>query len=207
MISALGGSSVQVGGPARAFIVIVYGIAVLIALSQVKDLLGLRIDKWPADFFAQAHAISVHAGGFNPGALGLGLACFLGLVLCGRVAALLAAAVGPLQPAPAIFRNASALVRRAIRAVTRVPGPIVALVTLSALAASLRLPVETIGTRLSGISDALPALVWAVFDWSDIQRLFVPTVTIAMLGAVESLLCARAADGMTTQRVTTRTRS
>ena len=108
LISALGGSSVQIGGPAGAFIVIVYGIvqrygvanlliatvlagclllalgwlrlgalvryipvsivigftngiAVLIAVSQVKDLLGLHIGNVPADFFAQAHAILTHA--------------------------------------------------------------------------------------------------------------------------------------------------
>src|SRR5688572_9943524 len=122
LISALGGSNVQIGGPAGAFIVIVYGIvqrygfanliistvlagvlllglgwfklgalvrlipisivigftngiAVLIAVSQLKDLLGLDLDKVPADFFAQAHAIMVHARDANPYAIGLGLAC------------------------------------------------------------------------------------------------------------------------------------
>ena len=119
LISALGGSSVQIGGPAGAFIVIVYGIvqrygvanlliatvlagvlllllgwlrlgalvrhipvsivigftngiAVLIAVSQIKDLLGLRIENVPADFFAQAHAIAGHLGDVNPAALGAG---------------------------------------------------------------------------------------------------------------------------------------
>ncbi|HZV92453.1 MAG TPA: SulP family inorganic anion transporter, partial [Caldimonas sp.] len=176
------------------------GIAVLIALSQVKDLLGLKIDRWPADFFAQAHTILAHAGGFDPHALALGLACFFGLVLWARLAALPLAESQPDRRGPSTLSGARAMLRRAARAVTRVPGPIVALVTLSALAAWLRLPVETIGTRFGGIPDALPALAWPAFDWSDIQRLFVPTITIAMLGAVESLLCARVADGMTTQR-------
>jgi len=62
----------------------------------------------------------------------------------------------------------------------------------------LALPVETIGTRFGGIPSALPAFVWPDFDWETVQRLFVPTVTIALLGAVESLLCARVADGMST---------
>ncbi len=247
LISALGGSSVQIGGPAGAFIVIVYGIvqrygvanlliatvlagvlllalgwlrlgalvryipvsivigftngiAVLIALSQVKDLLGLRIEKIPADFFAQGHAILAHAHEFDPQALSLGLACFLGLLLWARVAALAAIPTDAGAVGPGVPHRAAALVRRVLRAATRVPGPIVALVTLSALAVWLRLPVETIGTRFGGIPRALPALVWPDFDWGSVQRLFVPTVTIALLGAVESLLCARVADGMTTQR-------
>ena len=90
--------------------------------------------------------------------------------------------------------------RRLVVLATRIPGPIVALVTLSIAAALLALPVETIGTRFGGIPRELPAFVWPDFDWASVQRLFVPTVTIALLGAVESLLCARVADGMATTR-------
>ena len=242
----------QIGGPAGAFIVIVYGIvqrygvanlliatvlagclllalgwlrlgalvryipisivigftngiAVLIAVSQVKDLLGLRIGNVPADFFAQAHAIMVHAGELNPYALGLGLACFAGLAVLVEDGA----------RSPPISRGAERhrrgrgrgrhrcierATRRAVHLATRLPGPIVALVTLSALAAWLRFPVETIGTRFGGIPQSLPPFVWPDFDWANVQRLFVPTVTIALLGAVESLLCARVADGMSTQK-------
>jgi sulfate permease, SulP family len=246
LISALGGSSVQIGGPAGAFIVIVYGIvqrygvanlliatvlagclllalgwlklgalvryipvsivigftngiAVLIAVSQVKDLLGLHIGNVPADFFAQGHAIVAHARQFNPAALGLGVACFAGLLLWSRVAAFppISLGSGP-SDATTDATAASARARRAIHLATRIPGPIVALVTLSVLAVWLHLPVETIGTRFGGIPQALPPLVWPELDWGDVQRLFVPTVTIALLGAVESLLCARVADGMTT---------
>ena len=247
LISALGGSSVQIGGPAGAFIVIVYGIvqrygvanlliatvlagmlllalgwfklgalvryipvsivigftngiAVLIALSQLKDLLGLKFGKVPADFFAQGHALLVHAREFDPYALGLGLACFFGLLFWARMAAFPATSLGSalLGPPPKIWALDRA--RRVVRIATRIPGPIVALVTLSALAAWLHFPVETIGMRFGGIPQALPAFVWPDFDWENVQRLFVPTVTIALLGAVESLLCARVADGMTTQK-------
>jgi SulP family sulfate permease len=248
LISALGGSNVQIGGPAGAFIVIVYGIvqrygvasllistvlagvmllalgwlklgalvryipvsivigftngiAVLIALSQIKDLLGIEVGKVPADFFSQGHALVVHAREFNPYAVGLGLTCFAGLALWSRLAAVptvSAHADGQRSPASAMLD--SERTRGVIRLASRVPGPIVALVTLSALAAWLHWPVETIGTRFGGIPQALPAFVWPDFDWSDIQRLFVPTVTIALLGAVESLLCARVADGMSTQK-------
>jgi SulP family sulfate permease len=247
LISALGGSSVQIGGPAGAFIVIVYGIvqrygvanlliatvlagllllalgalrlgalvrfipvsivigftngiAVLIALSQARDLLGLKIDKVPADFFAQAHAIATHLGDFNPYALGLGAACLGGLLFWARLAALptLAAESAPTSRLDGALASGPA--RSALHVATRVPGPIVALVSLSLVAVWLGLPVETIGTRYGGIPRALPAFVWPDFDWASVQRLFVPTVTIALLGAIESLLCARVADSMTTLR-------
>ena len=247
LISALGGSSVQIGGPAGAFIVIVYGIvqrygvanlliatvlagllqlvlggfklgalvryipvsivigftngiAVLIALSQVKDLLGLKIGNVPADFFAQAQAIRMHIGDFEPFALALGLASFAGLMFWARMAAFPSLSMHDGMPWHQRAVLSSERTRRAIRIATRVPGPIVALVTLSALAALTGMPVETIGDRFGGIPQALPAFVWPDFDWANVQRLFVPTVTIAMLGAVESLLCARVADGMTTMK-------
>jgi hypothetical protein len=85
--------------------------------------------------------------------------------------------------------------RRVVVLATRIPGPIVALVSLSIAAALLALP----SRRSAPASAAFRAscrVVWPDFDWASVQRLFVPTVTIALLGAVESLLCARVADGM-----------
>ncbi len=126
LISALGGSAVQIGGPAGAFIVIVYGIverygytnllvatvlagvlmfvlgwfrlgvliryipvsivigftngiAVLIALSQLRDLMGLQIAKMPGEFFAQIAALASNIGSFNPWASAIGMACVAGL--------------------------------------------------------------------------------------------------------------------------------
>jgi len=242
LISVLGGSSVQIGGPAGAFIVIVYGIvqrygvanlliatvlagfvllalgwlrlgalvrlipvsivigftngiAVLIAVSQLKDLLGLKVGNVPADFFAQTHALWAHAREADAYSVALGLACLVGLLLWARLAAFAAPPIsaGLGENVPAL---PPARAHGALRAMARVPGPIVALVTLSALAAWLKLPVETIGSRFGGIPQALPAFVWPAFDWASVQRLFVPTVTIALLGAIESLLCARVADGM-----------
>ncbi|MBV9891459.1 MAG: STAS domain-containing protein [Rhizobacter sp.] len=247
VISALGGSSVQIGGPAGAFIVIVYGIvqrhgvaglllstafagvlllvlgwlklgvivrtipvsivvgftngiAVLIFVSQVKDLLGLRFDKVPADFFAQAHELASHLHELNPAALALGIACFAGLMLWARLAALPTHTILAELPWHERALLGSEHARRAVRIATRVPGPIAALVTLSLVSAWLALPVETIGSRFGGIPRALPSVAWPEFDWASVQRLFVPTLTIAFLGAVESLLCARVADGMTTLR-------
>ncbi|HQR98683.1 MULTISPECIES: SulP family inorganic anion transporter [unclassified Polaromonas] len=245
LIALLGGSAVQIGGPAGAFIVIVYGIveqyglpnlliatacagvllfllgflkmgtlvryvpvsivvgftngiAVLIALSQLKDLLGLQIAKMPADFFSQIKALATNIDSFNASALGLGVACFLGLVLWPKL----------FVPRPGAGNGLAArLIKRvqvveglqlvgATRVVSRVPGPVVALITLTAFAWLLGLPVETIGSRFGGIPRSLPAFALPDFSWDTVRLLLPPTLTIAVLGAVESLLCARVADQM-----------
>ncbi len=232
LVSALGGSHVQIGGPAGAFIVIVYGIleryglanlliatmlagvllfglgwfklgalvryipisivigftngiAVLIALSQVRDLLGLSIPKLPADFFAQIHTYATHLDSFNPYALAIGLACVAGLFFW------------PSVLKPRLNLPPSLLESRVARLAARLPGPIVALVTLSMGTAFFNLPVETIGSRFGGIPQALPAFALPDFSWETAKQLIIPTVTIALLGAIESLLCARVADNLT----------
>jgi sulfate permease, SulP family len=230
LISALGGSNVQIGGPAGAFIVIVYGIverygltnllistalagallftlglfklgawvryipvtiiigftngiAVLIALSQLKDLLGLSIDKMPADFFSQIGALWLHIGSFNPYALAIGLACFGGLFLWPRLFA-----------AGAITER---LVEgRSVKSLARVPGPVVALVSMTLVTWYFALPVDTIGSRFGGIPRTLPELSLPPFSWDSAKQLLIPTLTIALLGAIESLLCARVADNL-----------
>lgn len=231
LVSALGGSSVQIGGPAGAFIVIVYGIlqrygltnlliatalagvllfmlgllrlgavvryipvsivigftngiAVLIALSQIKDLLGLPIAKMPAGFFAQIEVIAQHIGEARLHSVVLGLVCVVMLFLWPRLFA-------RGSPIPAHLMEG-----RTLRTAARIPAPIVALVVLSAIAHWAALPVETIGSRFGGIPQVLPTLALPPFSWASAQQLFIPTLTIALLGAVESLLCARIADNL-----------
>jgi SulP family sulfate permease len=79
----------------------------------------------------------------------------------------------------------------------RMPGPIVALVTLTLLSSLLDFPVETIGSRFGAIPATLPAFELPEFSWETAKQLLIPTLTIAMLGAIESLLCARVADNLT----------
>jgi sulfate permease, SulP family len=231
LISALGGSQVQIGGPAGAFIVIIYGIieryglpnlliatmlagvllfamgllklggmvryipvsivigftngiAVLIGLSQLRDLFGLNIAKMPADFFAQIHTLWQHAHSFNPWAFALGMACLVGLFLWTRLFK------------PGTILPTQLVEGRSARVISRVPGPIVALVSLTLLSALFKLPVETIGSRFGGIPQALPAFDLPEFTWATAKQLLMPTLTIALLGAIESLLCARVADNM-----------
>lgn len=232
LISLLGGSSVQIGGPAGAFIVIVYGIleryglanlmiatacagvllfamgllrlgrlvryvpvsivigftngiAVLIAASQVKDWLGLPIERMPADFFAQLHTLGAHLHEVNFHAFALGLACFAGLFAWPRLWRARLPQRLPFQ-IPGL--------EEASEVGARVPGPVVALVTLTLLAWFLHLPVETIGSRFGSIPQGLPAFVLPAFSWETVKLLVTPTLTIALLGAIESLLCARVAD-------------
>ena len=232
LISALGGTSVQIGGPAGAFIVIVYGIveryglanlliatasagvllfllglfrlgtlvryvpvsvvigftngiAVLIALSQLRDWLGLDISKMPADFFHQIGTIAQHLHSFNPWAFALGLTCVAGLFVWPR----LWATDSQFRRQLDHFETVSAL-----KATSRLPAPVVALVTLSLASFLLHLPVETLGTRFGGIPQGVPAFELPDFSWETVKQLVTPTLTIALLGAIESLLCARVAD-------------
>ncbi len=230
LISALGGSNVQIGGPAGAFIVIVYGIveryglanlliatsmagvllflmglfklgalvryvpvpivigftngiAVLIALSQVKDLLGLDIGKMPSDFFAQFQALWQHIDGINPAALAIGLACLALVVVWPKSYTMPTVPMGPW----AKLRRLSA----------HLPGTIIALAAATLATALFSLPVETIGSRFGGIPQSLPSFAFPELSWTTAKQLLIPTITIALLGAIESLLCARVADNAT----------
>lgn len=227
IISALGGSRVQIGGPAGAFIVVVYeivahygvanlllatmfagvllflmgllrlgrmvrfvpisivsgftnGIAILIALSQLKDFLGLRIDNMPAEFFAKLRALLMNLHSIDPSTLALGLASLAIVSLW-----------------PKSYSDSSS---RIYRIVARLPGTIVALALATIAVNLLNLPVETIGSRFGEIPRALPQLMLPDFEWRTVQHLLAPAITIALLCAIESLLCARAADNMTEDR-------
>jgi SulP family sulfate permease len=235
LISLLGGSSVQIGGPAGAFIVIVYGIierygftnllvatvlagvlmlvlglfklgaliryipvsivigftngiAVLIALSQLRDLFGLAIAKMPGEFFAQLETLAQHIGSFNPWAFAIGAACIGGLALWPKLFA-----TGKLLPA-------RVLGLAPVRMAAKLPAAIVALVTLTTLAWWFKLPVETIGSRFGELPRGIPKFDLPPITWSSAQQVVIPTITIALLGAIESLLCARVADSMADAR-------
>ncbi|MBQ0929691.1 SulP family inorganic anion transporter [Ideonella alba] len=229
LISALGGSNVQIGGPAGAFIVIVYGIveryglanlliatslaglllflmgwlklgalvryipvsivigftngiAVLIGLSQLKDLLGLQVAKMPGDFFSQIATLARHLDSVNPWAVAIGLACLVLVVVWPKSYTM---PVGPLTWRDKFRRHAA-----------QVPGTVIALAGATAVAQLLSLPVETIGSKFGGIPQSLPAFELPEFTWATAKQLVIPTITIALLGAIESLLCARVADNM-----------
>lgn len=103
---------------------------------------------------------------------------------------------------PRLFLKGSPVLRVAeghtVRAFARVPAPVVALVTLTALAQWLDMPVATIGSQFGGIPQQPPAFALPDFSWDTVRLLVTPTLTIALLGAIESLLCARVADQLAT---------
>jgi SulP family sulfate permease len=78
----------------------------------------------------------------------------------------------------------------------RVPGTIVAMFGVSIAAVVMGLPVETIGTRFGGVPSGLPPFRFPAIQWGVLPDLLVPAMTVAMLGAIESLLSATVADRM-----------
>jgi sulfate permease, SulP family len=223
LISALGGSKVQIGGPAGAFVALLYaivdrygvanlliatimagvllfamgalrlgqlirfvpvsivvgftnGIAVIIGLHQLKDFLGLDIPKMPANFFSQLDTLARHLSTVDWGTLALGVSSLALIVVWPK----------SYKPNDERWR----------RWVARVPGTIVVLALGVVSVALFGLQVDTIGSRFGGIPQGLPPFAVPAFDWATAQNLAGPTISIALLCAIESLLCARVADGM-----------
>ncbi len=211
LISATGGSRVQIGGPTGAFVVVVAGviavhgyaglllatllagiiliaagyarlggllryipqpvvtgftagIAIIIAVSQLGDLLGLGV-KAPADFIGK---LSVYA-----------------------------AAIGSMRaPTLAVGFGSLAIIFGLRRWAPRVPGFLVVIVAAAAGVAALGLPVETIGSRFGGVSATLPVFAIPPLSIASIQAVLPSAFTIAFLAGIEALLSATVADGM-----------
>ena len=217
IISALGGTKVSIGGPTGAFIVILFGIgakygfdnlvictilaggllltmgvarmgtmikyipypvtmgftsgiAVLILSTQIKDFLGLHVEKVPSEFIGKMQVLGENLGSMHWPTFGLA-----------------AASLAVILSWPKSWQR-------------RVPGSIVALVLGTATVALFQVPVETIGSRFGGIPQGLPKPHFPQLSWDNIQHLFQPAMTIALLAAIESLLCAVVADGMVDDR-------
>lgn len=217
LVSFLGGTNVQIGGPTGAFIVIVYGIiqnfgieglaiatviagiillvmgalklgtvikfipypivvgftsgiALTIFTTQMKDLFGLTMDKVPADFISKWIAYFGAAHTVNFWAFGVGLFSILLIALTPKVT-------------------------------KKIPGSLVAIVVMTIVAYLLRnyvgiTAIETIGDRFT-IDASLPQPEPIRFDMNMINLLLPSAFTIAILGAIESLLSATVADGVT----------
>lgn len=212
LISALGGSRVQIGGPTGAFVIIVYGIvqqhgidglliatmmagvilillgvtglgsaikfvphpviigftsgiALLIFSTQVKDLLGLRIDDVPAEFVDKWVTYAVHIREVTPAAIGVSALALLIIWLWPRVS-------------------------------RRLPGPFIALIATTVLVHLLHIDVETVGSRYGAIASSLPRPAIPHVPLATISALVPAATAIALLAAIESLLSAVVADGM-----------
>lgn len=212
LISALGGSRVQIGGPTGAFVIIVAGIveqygmggltiatfmaglmliamgvarmgaiikfiphslitgftsgiAVIIALTQLRDFFGLEMASVPSEFVEKLKAYAEHFGTVHPATLGVGLLTLVILVVWPRIN-------------------------------RRIPGPLIAIIVTTAVVQLFDLPVDTIGTRFGVLEASLPRPTVPDLSFSEAMRLVSPAFAIALLGAIESLLSAVVADGM-----------
>ena len=223
IISAFGGSKVQIGGPTGAFIVIVYGIienygmqgltiatlmagvflillgllhlgtiikyipypivvgftsgiAVTIFTTQIKDLLGMQIEHVPSDFVEKWIAYFTHLSSVDA------WSALIGIVSVITIAA------WPQLP----------FIRKGLG--KSIPGSLVAIVLMTVIVLLLKNwagihSIETIGDRFS-ISSQLPEATVPELTWDTIKGLAAPAMTIAVLGAIESLLSATVADGV-----------
>jgi SulP family sulfate permease len=216
LISALGGSRMQIGGPTGAFVVIVAGIvakfgvaglalvtmmagamlivmgltglgsavkfiprpvtigftngiALLIASTQIKDFLGLKIGDVPSAFIPRMAVLIGHLGTLDWRATGLSIATLAVIIFLPRIT-------------------------------RRIPGSILALLGCTIFVALFHVPIETIGSKFGGIPAGFPKLSIPAFKLDQVLLLFPSAMTVALLAAVESLLSAVVADSMSGTR-------
>jgi sulfate permease, SulP family len=216
LVSALGGSKTQIGGPTGAFVVVVAGIVAAhgvdglfmctVMAGVLLVILGLTGMGTAVKFIPRPVVI-----GFTNGIAVLIASTqvkdFFGLrlekvpgVFWLRMEAL-AKAFPTWSPTATILAAGTVVVLLGCRAISnRIPGPIVAMIGATLAAYLLKLPVETIGTRFGGIPSGLPHLVIPRFRTDLIHGLLGPAFTVAMLGAIESLMSAVVSDRMSNDR-------
>lgn len=216
LISALGGSRFQIGGPAGAFIVLVYAIverhgydglvvATLMAGVMLAVMGWLRLGTYikyipfPVTVgFTAGIAVIIFASQIRE---------LLGLDMAKEPAALIPKieaiwrAIGSIKPtAIGLSLLALGLIIGLRRWRPRWPGLLVAVGVCAALTAMLGLQVATIGSRFGGLPSSLPWPQMPAIDLARMQAVLPDAIAIALLGAIESLLSAVVADGMTGDR-------
>ena len=216
LISALGGSKTQIGGPTGAFVVVVAGIVaahgvdglflctvmagVLLIIMGVTGLgTGVKFIPRPVVIgFTNGIAVLIASTQIKD-FFGLHLDKVPG-VFSLRMEALARNfhTISYVATALAVCTLLTLIVCRSVSA--RIPGPIVALLLGTLAVYFLKLPVETIGTRFGGIPSGLPHLVIPRFRTDLIHGLLGPAFTVAMLGAIESLMSAVVSDRMSNDR-------
>jgi SulP family sulfate permease len=216
LISALGGSKTQIGGPTGAFVVVVAGIIAVhgvdglfmctIMAGVLLVILGVTGMGSAVKFIPRPVVL-----GFTNGIAVLiastQIKDFFGLHLDKvpgefwlRMKAI-AAAFPTWSSRATLLAVGTVVVMLLCRAISsRIPGPIVAMLGATLAAYLLKLPVETIGTRFGGIPSGLPHLVIPVWHARLVHGLLGPAFTVAMLGAIESLMSAVVSDRMSNDR-------
>jgi sulfate permease, SulP family len=213
LISALGGSTTQIGGPTGAFVVVVFGIVAkygLDGLFMCTLMAGVMLVVLGATGLGTAVKFiprPVVVGFTNGIAVIIAstqIKDFFGIKVdnvpgefLGRIEVLARhfGSLSALETGLGVF--ALILIITFMRFVKRVPGYIIALVAGTALVMIFKLPVQTIGTRFGGIPAGFPALKIPKFHVDLLRPLIAPAMTVAMLGAIESLMTAVVSDRMT----------
>ena len=212
LISALGGSRVQIGGPTGAFVVIVAGIvtkfgfdglvlatlmagALLILFGLCRMGSVVKFVPYPVTTgFTSGIAVIIFSSQMKD-FFGLQMP-FVPIEFLQKWEAYVAY-FGTCNPSSVLIGVATVSAIGFWPKSWKVPASVVALI-LSALTVSFfDLNVDTIGSRFGGIPHGLPALSWPTWSWASVKLLFPSAITVAMLGAIESLLSAVVADGMT----------
>lgn len=212
IISLLGGSRVQIGGPTGAFIVIVYGIVqqfgvngliiatfiaglMLILMGMARLGTVIKFIPYPLIVgFTSGIALIIFSSQMKD---------FLGLEM-GEVPADFIdkwkSYIGHLRSlniyALLISVGTIAIIALWPKFTRKIPGSLIALIIVTAVVQWLHLPVETIGSRFGNIQFSFPSPAMPALDFATIQKLIAPAFTIALLGGIESLLSAVVADGM-----------
>jgi SulP family sulfate permease len=216
IISALGGSRVQIGGPTGAFVVVVSGIVaaygieglfmctlmagVILVLLGITGL-GTAVKYIPRPVvigFTNGIAILIASTQIRD-VFGLQTPALPGEFLA-RMRLLVSFAGTASGPATLLAAMTIAIVLGCRWVSRRIPGSIVALVAGSAVAALAGLPVDTIGSRFGTVPGGVPVLHLPTFRPDLVLTLLAPALTVAMLGAIESLLSAVVADRMSGDR-------
>jgi sulfate permease, SulP family len=212
LISALGGSRVQIGGPTGAFVVIVYGIVakygyeglvictviagvILIALGLARMGGLIKFIPYPVvTGFTAGIAVIIFSSQVKD---------FLGLKMGAVPPEFLdkwlayARHIGTVDWTTVSIALGTLLVLLVWPKFSRtIPAPFVAMVLATVAVALFELPVETIGSRFGGVPSTLPRPHWPDIPWENIRELISPSITVALLAAIESLLSAVVADGM-----------
>ena len=215
-ISALGGSRVQIGGPTGAFVVVVSGIIAahgLDGLFMCTLLAGLMLILLGLTGLGTAVR-------FIPRPVVIGFTNGIGVLIAstqirdlfglqtpalpgdfiGRLRGLLAGLDTASAAATVLGGTTIAAILLQRRLSRRIPGSIIVLIAGSAAAFFAQWPLETIGSRFGGVPSGLPTLHVPRFRWDLVEPLLSPALTVAMLGAIESLLSAVVADRMSGDR-------
>lgn len=212
IISALGGSRVQIGGPTGAFIVIVYGIV------QQFGVNGLVIATFIAGIILIIMGVAKLGNiiKFIPHPLIVGFTTGIAVIIfSSQMKDLFGLKMGNV---PSDFINkwiaysdnissinvyailigvATIVIAQLWPKVThKIPGSLIAILVTTLVVYFFKLPVETIGSRFGSVASTLPHPVIPAISWATIQQLIKPAFTIALLGGIESLLSAVVADGM-----------